>query len=198
MFGQTTKKKRLSDIALKRIAIHEIGHLLMGMNSKYVEKPEKVSIDTTNTATLGYTMFEASDLDEGLYLREYLEDKLKLLLGGRVAEEVIYGMSVSSGALSDLEGAFNMAKSMIMQYGMGDKIIYPYFSEQYKKEIDDEIHILINAAYKDTKKILENNKLLLIRLADRLVEKKVMSFKEITDFVINFQLVNNLIKIDKN
>ena len=198
MFGQTTKKKRLSDNALKRIAIHEIGHLLMGMNSKYVEKPEKVSIDTTNTATLGYTMFEASDLDEGLYLREYLEDKLKLLLGGRVAEEVIYGMSVSSGALSDLEGAFNMAKSMIMQYGMGDKIIYPYFSEQYKKEIDDEIHILINAAYKDTKKILENNKLLLIRLADRLVEKKVMSFKEISDFVINFQLVNNLIKIEKN
>ena len=196
MFGQSTKKKRLSDSALKRIAIHEVGHLLMGLNSKYIEKPEKISIDTSNIATLGYTMFEMNEIDEGLYLREYLEDKLKLLLGGRVAEEVVYGMSVSSGALSDLENSFNMARAMIMQYGMGDKIIYPYFSEQYKKEIDDEIHILINAAYKETKKSLENYKLLLLRLSDRLIEKKVMSFKDVTDFIVNFQ--NTIIKDGNN
>lgn len=196
MFGQTTKKKRLSDSALKRIAIHEVGHLLMGLNSKYIEKPEKISIDTSNIATLGYTMFEINDIDEGLYLREYLEDKLKLLLGGRVAEEVVYGMSVSSGALSDLENSFNMARAMIMQYGMGDKIIYPYFSEQYKKEIDDEIHILINAAYKETKKALESYKLLLLKLSDRLIEKKVMSFKDITDFIVHFQ--NTYIKDGTN
>jgi ATP-dependent Zn protease len=70
---------------------------------------------------------------------------------------------------------------------MGDKIIYPYFSEQYKKEIDDEIHILINAAYKDTKKVLESYKLLLLKLSDRLIEKKVMSFKDVTDFILHFQ-----------
>lgn len=193
MFGQTTTKKKLTINAQRRVAIHEIGHLIMGLTSKYVEKPEKVTIDSNSGSSLGYTMFETNDYDEGLFLREYLEDKLKVLLGGRVAEEIIYGLSVSSGAVSDLEQAFGMAKAMIMNYGMGDKIIYPYFSEQYKKEIDDEIHILINRAYKDTKQILESNKILLVKLSNRLFEKKTLSFIEIQNFVMgeNTQSVKN-------
>lgn len=184
LFGQTTKKKELSTSAQRRIAIHEIGHLLMGLTSKYVEKVEKVTIDSQSGTSLGYTMFETNDIDEGLYMREYLEDKLKVLLGGRVAEEIIFGLSVSSGAVSDLEQAFGMAKAMIMNYGMGDKIIYPYFSEQYKKEIDDEIHILINRAYKDTKQILESNKILLVKLSNQLYNRKTLTYVEICNIIL--------------
>ena len=184
LFGQTTKRKELTAPALKRIAIHETGHLLLGLTSPFLEKPEKVSIETTSSTSLGYTMFEINEKDEGLYLREYLEDKLKVLLGGRVAEEIFYGLSVSSGAISDLESAFAMAKSMIMNYGMGNKIIYPYFSEQYKREIDDEIHYLINSAYKEAKRLLELNKPLVTVLATELYNKKVLSYQEICDIVL--------------
>jgi cell division protease FtsH len=124
--------------------------------------------------------------NNGLTTREVLFEHLMILLAGRVAEEVIFGLSVSSGALSDLESAFNLAKLMVMQYGMGNKIIYPYFSEQYKKEIDDEIHLLINRAYKDSKKTLEENRLLLVQLADTLIVKKVMMYEEIVDFMKSF------------
>ena len=184
LLGQTTKKKELSESAIRRISFHEVGHLLMGLKSKYVEKVDKVTIDSQSGASLGYTMFETSDLDEGLYMREYFEDKLKVLLGGRVAEEIIYGLSVSSGAVSDLEQAFSMAKSMIMNFGMGDKIIYPYFSEQYKKEIDDEIHRVINRAYKDTKQVLESNKVLLIKLSNQLYNRKTLTYPEICNIIL--------------
>jgi len=186
LLGQSTKKKDLSTIAQKRVAIHEIGHLLMSLQSKTHEKPRKVSIDSDSATALGFTMFEHDDKDDGLYLREYLEDKLKVLLGGRIAEEVIFGLSVSSGALADLESAFSIAKQMVMQYGMGNKIIYPYFSEQYKKEIDDQIHTIINLAYRDTKKTLEDNRLLLIKLSEELYEKRSMKLQEINDFIIAF------------
>lgn len=186
IIGQMTTRRKMSSVATRRIAIHEIGHLLMSLKSKYHEKPRKVSVDTSSPSSLGFTMFEKDDVDSGIFLREYLEDKLQVLLGGRVAEEVIFGLSVSSGALSDLESAFNLAKLMVMQYGMGNKIIYPYFSEQYKKEIDDEIHLLINRAYKDSKKTLEENRLLLVQLADTLIVKKVMMYEEIVDFMKSF------------
>jgi cell division protease FtsH len=191
LFGQTTKKRELSISAQRRIAIHEIGHLLMGLTSKYVEKVEKVTIDSLSGTSLGYTLFESSDIDEGLYMREYLEDKLKVLLGGRVAEEIIFGLSVSSGAVSDLEQAFGMAKAMIMNYGMGDKIIYPYFSEQYKKEIDDEIHILINRAYKDTKQILESNKVLLVKLSNQLFKRRTLTHTEICNIILEAGVQGN-------
>ena len=185
LFGQSVKKKDLSVNAQKRIAIHECGHLLMALTSKHVEKPEKMSIDTMSNTALGYTMFETSDIDEGLYIREYLEDKLKVLLGGRVAEEVIYGHSVSSGALSDLEQAFNMAKTMILNYGFGTKIIYPHFSEEFKQQIDNDIHMVINIAYKETKKTLDASKGLLLKLSEELYDKKVLSFDEICRVITN-------------
>ena len=184
LLGQTTKQKNLTQLTRRRVAIHEVGHLLISMMSKTHEKPRKITIDTDSSHALGFTMFEQDDTDEGIYLREYLEDKIKVCLGGRVAEEVIFGLSVSSGAISDLEFAFNLAKQMVTQYGMGNKIIYPYFSEQYKKEIDEEIHKIINEAYKSTKRFLEENKLLLVNLSEELLNKKVMKYDEVVTFIL--------------
>jgi cell division protease FtsH len=183
LLGRVSQGRNMSVNAIKRIAIHEIGHLLMSLSSIYHEKPIKVSIESAGQS-LGYTMFEENEVDEGIYLREYLEDKIKVLLGGRAAEEVIYGSSVSSGALSDLEKAFGMAKQMVTNYGMGAKIIYPYFSDEYKKEVDDEIHKIIVFAYKDVKNMLEKKKKLLIKLAEELIEKKTLKYDDIVLIIL--------------
>ena len=156
----------------------------MAVESLYYEKPWKVTVDSMNPQnSLGYTIFEADeDQNDGMFLREYYEDKLKVLLGGRVAEEVFYGNSISSGALSDLESAFSMAKKMVMEYGMGTDIIYPYFSETYKKRIDEQIHFLILKAYKATKLYMEVHKNFIKAMAEELVVKKTMHAEDIRAF----------------
>lgn len=184
LVGQTSGNKRnISQKTLERIAVHEIGHLVMAVQSLHYERPWKVTIDSMNSQhSLGYTIFEADNDDEGMFIREYFEDKLKVLLGGRVAEEVFYGNSISSGALSDLESAFSMAKKMVMEYGMGTDIIYPYFSETYKKRIDEQIHFLILKAYKATQVYMEKNKAFIQAMAKELVEKKTMHAEDIRQF----------------
>jgi cell division protease FtsH len=183
LMGQSIGKKNISETASTRIAIHEIGHLIMAMKSKHFEKPTKVTIDSSVFNSLGYTLFEKTDIDEGIFLREYLLEHLQILLGGRVAEETIYGLSVSSGAYSDLETAFNVAKKMIMEYGMGKSIIYPYFSDTYKTRIDQEIHLLIKNAHELTKKTMIENKDVLINLSNELKLNKTLMY---SDFVKYF------------
>jgi cell division protease FtsH len=193
LVGQTSGSKRnISAKTLERIAVHEIGHLVMAVHSLYYEKPWKVTIDSMNPQnSLGYTIFEADVEDEGMFVREYFEDKLKVLLGGRVAEEVFYGNSISSGALSDLESAFSMAKKMVMEYGMGTDIIYPYFSETYKKRIDEQIHFLILKAYKATQVYMEKNKGFIEAMAHQLVEKRTMDAEEIRVFYDTYESLSS-------
>ena len=193
LVGQTSGNKRnISAKTLERIAVHEIGHLVMAVHSLYYEKPWKVTIDSMNPQnSLGYTIFEADVEDDGMFVREYFEDKLKVLLGGRVAEEVFYGNSISSGALSDLESAFSMAKKMVMEYGMGTDIIYPYFSETYKKRIDEQIHFLILKAYKATQVYMEKNKGFIEAMAHQLVEKRTMDAEEIRVFYDTYESSND-------
>lgn len=191
LIGQTSgATKNMSPDAMKRIAVHEIGHVLMALLSQHSEKPWKVTIDSMNPKnSLGYTLFENDETSQGLFVREYYEDNIKVLLGGRAAEEVMYGNSISSGALSDLETAFSMAKKMIMEYGMGTDIIYPYFSETYKRRIDDQIHTLIARAYRETKQYLEKNRIALGMFSDFLLEKKTIQSDEI--YTLHKELFQN-------
>lgn len=177
------RRKNMSIPAQRRIALHEVGHLVMALTAENHDKPWKITIDSPNPqSSLGYTIFESDDLDEGLFTREYFIDRIKVLLGGRVAEEVFYGNSISSGALSDLEKAFSMAKKMVMEYGMGNEIIYPYFSETYKKRIDEQIHTIILRAYKETLQYLEKNKNYVELFANELLDRRTMSAEEIMTF----------------
>jgi cell division protease FtsH len=178
--GLIRKVDGRSEEARRRVAVHEIGHLLLALHSEHFEKPSKVTIDSSVFSSIGYTVFERNDVDQGFFLREYLTDHLKVLLGGRVAEETVYGNSVSSGAFSDLETAFGVAKKMIMEYGMGTHIIFPHFSESYRKRIDQEIHLLISNAYVETKKYLLENKALLLELSEKLVEQKTLYPRDFT------------------
>ncbi len=188
LIGQTSNFKRnITESTLRRVAIHEVGHLMMAMQSLCYEKPWKITIESINPKhSLGYTIFETEEIDEGFFLREYLQDKIKVLLGGRAAEDVIYGHSVSSGAFSDLEKAFAVARTMIMDYGMGKKIIYPYLSETYKKQIDEQIHFLILQMYNETKEYIETHQKELNIFVDQLLIKKTLIWSEIQEIQTNF------------
>lgn len=183
IIGQTSNLKRnMTEATSRRIAIHEVGHLLMALQSSSYERPHKVTIDSVNPKnSLGYTMFESEEIDDGIYLREYLQDKIKVLLGGRAAEEVVYGNSVSTGALSDLEKAMSVARTMIMDHGMGRSIINPFFSETYKKRIDEQIHRLVHDQYQDTVAYLSKNRALMDIFVEHLVIRKSLSKEEIAD-----------------
>ena len=186
LVGQTSNyKSNITDATLRRIAIHEVGHLLLALQSEHYPKPWKITVDSVNPKnSLGYTIFENEDVDEGLFLREHLQDQIKVLLGGRVAEEIVYGHSVSSGALSDLEKAFEVARNMIMDYGMGNSIIYPYMSETYKKRIDEQIHLLIVQMHTKTKEYMLANRFLMDIFVEHLLEKRTLLLPEI-EYIYN-------------
>lgn len=188
LLGQTSNYRRnVTETTLRRIAVHEVGHLMLALQSEHYERPWKITVDSVNPKhSLGYTIFETNEEDEGLFIREYLEDKIKVLLGGRVAEEVVYGQSVSSGALADLGRAFDVAKTMIMDYGMGTSPIYPYMSETFKRRIDEQIHQLLTRMYKDTKAYILTNRELMEVFVDQLLAKKTMTAEEIEEVYMTY------------
>jgi cell division protease FtsH len=169
IFGMSVGKKNISADTQRRIAVHEVGHLMNALCSKHYEQPVKISIETNDVQSLGMTVFQPNDADEGIFVREYLEEKICVLLGGRAAEEMVYGVSVSSGSVSDLEIAFQLVRRMILEFGMGSDIIYPFLSEIYKQKIDDEIHNYIQHAYEHSKKVLLVNEKLFHHFVDELL-----------------------------
>lgn len=184
IFGVATEKRNMSDAILKRIAIHESGHLINALVSDYYEQPIRVSIESGGVQSLGMTVFQKEEVDDGIFIRDYLDEKIRVLLGGRAAEEIIYGHSVSSGSVSDLETAFQLIKRMILEFGMGNDIVYPFLSEEYKKRIDDEIHEYIKIAYNNAKDVLVENIDLLHVFVSRLLEQHTLTEQDIRDILI--------------
>lgn len=181
--GHTSNFQRnISEKSLRRVATHEVGHLLMALQSPCYDRPWKITIDSMNPKqSLGYVIFDSDDNNDDFMLREYIQDKIKVLLGGRAAEEVVYGSSVSSGAFSDLEKAFMLARTMVMDYGMGAKIIFPYMSEIYKRQIDENIHYIILHLYGETLQHIRGNRPLMDIFVDQLLVKKTLLFDEIKE-----------------
>lgn len=166
---------------IDHIAIHEMGHAIMGLLSKHHAKVKKVIINLSAPHSPGYTVFE-SPVSQ-IYVREALFEHLTILLAGRVAEEVFYGVSVTTGAINDFEEALKLADKMVLHYGMGSSVIYPIYSEKYKEMVDSDISVLINQAYDITKVVIEHSKCLIEELADILKEKKLVDAEEIIDII---------------
>jgi len=152
---QPNEHEFTSDI-IDHIAIHEMGHAIVGLLSKHHSKVTKVVINLSSPKSPGYTVFEGST--SNIYIREALFEHLMILLAGRIAEEVFYDVSVTTGAINDFEEALKLAEKMIIYYGMGSNIIYPSLSEKYKELIDNEVVSLLNEAYKCANVIIENSK----------------------------------------
>jgi cell division protease FtsH len=168
---QPTDHEFTTDI-IDHIAIHEMGHAIVGILSKYHSKMTKVVINLSSPKSPGYTVFEASN--SNIYIREALFEHLMILLSGRIAEEVFYGISVTTGAINDFEEALKLAEKMIIYYGMGKNLIYPSSSEKYKELIDTEVIELINNAYSYAEVIIRNSKDLIFETSQILKQEKLL------------------------
>jgi cell division protease FtsH len=176
--GFQINENKLSHEILTQVAIHEIGHALISIFTKY-RKIIKVSINLWSPKSLGFTLFDEPS-DNFISTKENLMKEIMVLLGGRVAEEIFYGDKISSGALDDFNRVKSIIQKMIVDYGMGKNVYLPYNSDKYKEKIDNEIEYIFNKAYEETKYLLTNSKQLIKECAHLLVIEN-----EITEEQIN-------------
>ena len=177
--GRIMTPLNLSMASMWRVAVHEMGHALVAFKSNYHEKPIKCTIVSSSGRMAGYTTFGKNDgnggEDDGLLLtREYLMDRLRILLGGRIAEEIVFGASVSSGASNDLEKALDLARKMVMELGMGNRLVYPRWSERSRSEMDEDITQRINEAYESASAILLTHSKILRFMSQQLLLAKTL------------------------
>jgi cell division protease FtsH len=177
---QPSEHKFTSDI-IDHIAIHELGHTIVGLICKNHAKVTKVVINLSSPTSPAYTIFETSNTN--IYTREALFEHLMILLSGRIAEEAFYGVSVTTGAINDFEEALKLAEKMIVYYGLGEKLIYPVNSEKYKEIIDNEITNLIQNAYGYAEFIVHNSKDFILEGAELLKKEKSINAEELIDLL---------------
>ncbi len=167
LVGFQSVETKISDSHLFQVAIHEMGHAFTAILTSS-KKVVKVSIHLWSPKSLGFTQFEVNE--QALLSKETLIYELMVLLGGRVAEELLFGAKVSNGASQDIVQTKKLAEQMVTHWGMGDRIIYPTGSEFYRKILEQEIDELIQTAYRQTKTLLSNRITQMTKMASRLVE----------------------------
>src|ERR1700736_4298082 len=173
--GPERKTRRLNEEEKRRVAYHEVGHALIAANSSWADPVHKISIIPRGRAALGYTM-QLPGEDQFLLTRGALMDRVRGMLGGRAAEEVVFG-EVSTGAQNDLERATALARQMVAMYGMSERLglahcaqRQPTFlngqefqiqrdcSEQTVREMDEEVKQLLGLAYDQAKETLVSHR----------------------------------------
>ncbi len=193
--GPERKSRLISDEEKEIIAHHEAGHALVMNKLPGCDPVHKVSIVSRGMA-LGYTMPLPED-DRYLMQRSKFEDELAGLLGGRAAEELIFN-DITTGASNDLERATRLARKMVTEYGMSDKLgpltfghkeelvflgreigEQRNYSEEVAQAIDEEVRRLITEAHETALRILRENKDTLIGLAKRLIETETLEGTEL-------------------
>lgn len=201
--GQLTKSKEL-------VAFHEAGHAIVGAVIPDYDQVQKITIIPRSNGAGGLTFFAPNDarLESGMYSRQYLESQLAVALGGRLAEELVYGEDfVTTGASNDIQQVASIAKRMIMQWGMSDKVGRvalespqsggPFMGRsmgmQQTKwgskilgEVDIEVERVVNNAYITAKKVLTENRELLDHLARTLLEQETVSAEEFQMMLVQF------------
>ena len=198
VIGGLEKKNRvLNKMERARVAHHEVGHALVAMSIPGGDAVHKISIIPRGIAALGYTMQLPTE-DRFLMTVSELKNRIAILLGGRAAEEVIYG-EVSTGAQDDLRKATDIAKSMVKAYGMSEKLgqvslerdrqsIFLQtgpsqtpgdYSEQTSREIDCEVRVLIDEQYEHARNLITSQEAILRKAAQVLLEKETISGEEL-------------------
>jgi cell division protease FtsH len=204
--GLEKKKRVMSKKEQEIIAYHESGHALVAESVPGADKVHRISIIPRGISALGYTLQLPTE-DRYLLTRSELLDRLAVLLGGRVAEEIKFH-EISTGAQNDLERATDIAMSMVREYGMSEKMgpmtfqngRRPQFtdmglrtsrelSEEVSKDIDNEVKKLIFDTHARVKGILEENKGRLETLAKLLLEKEVIEGEELRKIISETALI---------
>ena len=166
---------------LAQVATHEMGHALIGIFTKY-KKLIKVTINLSSPTSLGFTLFEPNETQ--LLTRQNMIHEIMTLLGGRVAEELLFH-TLTSGASHDFSQARKLAEKMILDYGMGQKAIIPHGSDKYKEILDKEIDDIIIESYYATKSLLQKIEPLLKDCSDTLVKDQVLKEEDIQNKIKN-------------
>ena len=181
MVGWQPNEHQFTKSIVDQIAIHELGHAVVGLLSKHHSKMTKVVINLSAPKSPAYTVFESSNSD--ILTREALFEHLMILLAGRIAEEVFYGISVSTGAINDFEEALKLAERMICYYGMGKNLIYPSNSDKYKEIIDTEVSELIQDAYGYAEFLVRNSKDFIQEGAELLKQNKIVKAETLVELI---------------
>ncbi|MEL6333426.1 MAG: ATP-dependent zinc metalloprotease FtsH3, partial [Cyanobacteria bacterium J06626_26] len=204
--GPEKKDRVMSEKRKSLVAYHEAGHALVGALMPDYDPVQKISIIPRGQAG-GLTWFTPSEerLESGLYSRSYLKNQMAVALGGRLAEEIIFGdEEVTTGASNDLQQVARVARQMVTRFGMSEKLGpvalgrqqgNPFlgrdiaterdFSEETAAVIDAEVRDLVDVAYSRAKQVLVENRNVLDQLADMLVDKETVDSDELQRLLID-------------
>ena len=191
MMGPQKKSKVISEHEKKLVAYHEAGHAIVTRFLKTSDPVHQISIIPTGGGAGGYTMSLPKE-DKNIMSKSEMEERIVILLGGRVAEKLVLE-DISTGASNDIQRVSSMARRMITQYGMSDKlgpIVFGSgheevflgrelnsarnFSEKIASEIDEEVKFMVDKAYNSAEKILIDNRKKLDYIAEFLLKYEVM------------------------
>ena len=210
MAGPEKKDTVISERRKKLVAYHEAGHALVGALMPDYDPVQKISIIPRGQAG-GLTFFTPSEerMESGLYSRSYLQNQMAVALGGRVAEEIVYGEDeVTTGASNDLKQVAQVARQMVTRFGMSDKLgpialgrsqgggmflgrdiaAERDFSEDTAATIDSEVSELVDLAYKRATKVLVDNRIILDEIAEMLIEQETVDAEELQDILIRSEV----------
>ncbi|MGB2924813.1 MAG: ATP-dependent zinc metalloprotease FtsH3 [Limnothrix sp.] len=205
MAGPEKKNRVMSEKRKTLVAYHEAGHALVGALMPDYDPVQKISIIPRGRAG-GLTWFTPSEdrMDSGLYSRSYLQNQMAVALGGRIAEEIIFGAEeVTTGASNDLQQVANVARQMITRFGMSDRLgpvalgrqngnVFMGrdiasdrdFSNETASVIDEEVRSLVEDAYIRAKDVLVGNRSVLDKLAEMLVKKETVDSEELQNLLM--------------
>jgi cell division protease FtsH len=205
MAGPEKKDRVMSEKRKRLVAYHEAGHALVGALMPDYDPVQKISIIPRGNAG-GLTFFTPSEerMESGLYSRAYLQNQMAVALGGRVAEEIVYGEDeVTTGASNDLQQVARVARQMVTRFGMSDRLgpvalgrsqggmflgrdiaAERDFSEDTAAAIDEEVSQLVAEAYKRATAVLKDNRSVLDELAEMLVESETVDAEDLQELLI--------------
>lgn len=195
--GTEKKGTVLTDIEKRIVAYHEVGHALVAALRKHSQPVSKITIVPHTSGALGYTM-QMPEEEKYLNSREELLIELQTLLGGRAAEQTVFGIQ-TTGAANDIERATDLARRMVTQFGMSDKIglmalattqneylggqAYMDCSQTTAAEADAEVKQLLSDCYESAKQVLSENRALLDEISLYLLQKETITGDELMTYV---------------
>ena len=195
--GTEKKGTVLTDTEKRIVSYHEVGHALVAALQKHSQPVSKITIVPHTSGALGYTM-QMPEEEKFLSSREELIVELQTMLGGRAAEQVVFGIA-TTGASNDIERATELARKMVTQYGMSDKlglmalstVSNPYLdgstmmncADSTSSAADEEIHKLLMDCYEDAKRLLTDHRALLDEIAMYLLTKETITGDEFMTYV---------------
>ena len=195
--GTEKKNTVLTDMEKRLVAYHEVGHALIAALEKHAQPVSKITIVPHTSGALGYTM-QMPEEEKFLSTAEELRTELRTLVGGRAAEQVVFGVQ-TTGAANDIQRATALARNMVTQYGMSEKfglmstasVQNQYLdgqavmdcSQETAAGVDKEVMRLLDSAYTDAKRILTENRQLLDEVSEFLLVKETITGDELMAYV---------------